>query len=596
MTSCCELFTNLFFDVFAALVSISDIATDVIVTYNFYQQDRMIFFGLSLTFIILAQLSYIFAFIIQIGDENKPYRIFLMFLCLLPLSPLISFIFYLTENPDSFTSNLLKDHFCFSVDFRATNINNNKSKLRQWMKRKLRKHLGFIMESLIEAFPQSILQLTAIVVYNEANIVSIISILISMLSVSSKSFVLSIQFSMNIKTLFFNWFCACTDFIGIFFAVSWVFYDSQYQVISIMAYFWQIKVLCSVVPLVFGISIGLYWKGLYELLISMDSNSIISSCCGCFAAFLMVTLLWSFGMILGCLALEISTFLFIAFPMFVIGSYRMPTNADQNQLWLNVLSWINSSHSHKFHHTISLTKKQDKIIRIGCVNKIMIENKGNYPTYDKQFVQFIEKQDESYYMDIKSLSEFRRNHEKINFVNGPSPEFFPTILALMFLPYLITKGEIKNNNNFGVIERNIIFYGISVINFGIAPLYYLSRLINILYPFILLCLLYLNGINIFNDQSDIDLFQRVTLLLYISFMLILFILGIFVMNEQYILWHIMPTKEVRNTAISLEMIQDKYNGIVVIPVRDALLHEKYGPDIAKIVIEYCNAITLSVSV
>eukprot|EP01084_Bolivina_argentea_P013195 24738_1 len=553
---CCEQFINIFFDIFAALVSISDIVTDVIVTYQFYQHNRTVFFGLSLSFIILAQLSYIFAFIIQNGDETKPFRIFLMGLFLLPFSPIISFIFYLTEDPHSFTSYLLQTYFPFEVNFKTTRINAKKSKLRQWMKKKLRKHLGFIMESLIEAFPQSIIQLTAIVIYKEANIVSIISILISMLSVSSKSFILSIQLSINIKTLFFNWLCAVTDFIGIFFAVSWAFYDSEYATISMISTIWQMKLLFTVIPLVFCISVGFYYKVITEIYKSLsDTNSIIYLLCWYFSSFLMVTGVWAFGLVLGILALEISTFLWIAFPMFVIGSIRMPTNAESNKLWLNILSWIKSSQTHKYDNIFSLTKKQDKIIRICCINQIMIDNRDNqksnriYTSFDSKFVDFINSHAGTSYMNIKSLSELRIHHDTIDFVKGPSPEFLSTCFALMGLPYLITKGEVKNNNNMGIWEKNIIFYAISFVNFMIAPFYYLSRIINIAFPFVIFVILYLNNISIF----DVGLFQTVTLLMYVSFILILFILGIPVMIEQYYLWHIMPTKELSNKLIvSLE--------------------------------------------
>ena len=48
-----------------------------------------------------------------------------------------------------------------------------------------------MIEAAIEAFPQSLLQIIAIVYFQEANYVSIISILISMFSVMSKSLILS---------------------------------------------------------------------------------------------------------------------------------------------------------------------------------------------------------------------------------------------------------------------------------------------------------------------------------------------------------------------------------------------------------------------
>ena len=69
--------------------------------------------------------------------------------------------------------------------------------------------------------------MVAIVVYKEANIVSIISILISLLSVASKSFIFSVAFALTLKQLFFNWLSAISDFFGLFCVVSWIFYQPE---------------------------------------------------------------------------------------------------------------------------------------------------------------------------------------------------------------------------------------------------------------------------------------------------------------------------------------------------------------------------------
>merc|ERR1712176_1150824 len=105
------------------------------------------------------------------------------------------------------------------------NTSKKASKFKQFFEEKIEKHLGFILESLIEAFPQAILQMAAIVIYKEPNTIAIISIFISLLSVASKSMVFMMGVSNNIKQLFFNWLCAVTDFFGMFFIVCWVFYE-----------------------------------------------------------------------------------------------------------------------------------------------------------------------------------------------------------------------------------------------------------------------------------------------------------------------------------------------------------------------------------
>ena len=82
-----------------------------------------------------------------------------------------------------------------------------------------------MLEALIEAFPQSLLQIIAIVYYQEANYVSIISILISMFSVMTKSLILSQ--GVEKYTFIWTWLCVVTDFFGIFFTLTWIFYSND---------------------------------------------------------------------------------------------------------------------------------------------------------------------------------------------------------------------------------------------------------------------------------------------------------------------------------------------------------------------------------
>ena len=56
-------------------------------------------------------------------------------------------------------------------------------------------HLGFLAESFLEALPQTILQITGILYYQEASLISMVSIILSMTSVASKGLIMS--YSMN---------------------------------------------------------------------------------------------------------------------------------------------------------------------------------------------------------------------------------------------------------------------------------------------------------------------------------------------------------------------------------------------------------------
>eukprot|EP01084_Bolivina_argentea_P310325 536961_1 len=214
------------YDILAQVISILDVTTDIIVCIEFYQNDRMIFFNISLTILCLALIAYDIAFIQQFSCESNCFKQIGLFLTLIPISPLIPLIFYYAGYDSTKFGNLIENYYCFNIYFeRQSTDNESASKFKQFYENKVSKHLGFILESLVEAFPQAILQMCSIVIYNETNIISILSILISLLSVASKSFVFSMGSATNIKQLLFNWLCAVTDFFGIFFVVCWVFYE-----------------------------------------------------------------------------------------------------------------------------------------------------------------------------------------------------------------------------------------------------------------------------------------------------------------------------------------------------------------------------------
>ena len=56
---------NAGYDILTILISIADVATDVWVLIDFYNKDRMVFFGISFAILILAQCSYSIAFALR---------------------------------------------------------------------------------------------------------------------------------------------------------------------------------------------------------------------------------------------------------------------------------------------------------------------------------------------------------------------------------------------------------------------------------------------------------------------------------------------------------------------------------------------------
>merc|ERR1719295_2242005 len=123
---------------------------------------------------------------------------------------------------------------------------------------KLYKHIGFIIESLFEAFPQSILQLIPIL--------TILSISVSMISVCSKSFAFSVSVSINTKSVIFSWLCCATDFISIFCTGSIIFYgfrhEEHYEAFNSIQtiYIWKIGVCVIPMTLIGAVGVNLYFS------------------------------------------------------------------------------------------------------------------------------------------------------------------------------------------------------------------------------------------------------------------------------------------------------------------------------------------------
>ena len=141
---------GLFYDILGQLISVLDVTTDIIVCIQYYQNDRMVFFGISLTILILALICYDIAFVNKIESENLQ-NVILMFLVVLPISPFVPYLLYFTADDTSMVSNWLRKICCFSIYLEhRPGTRHNISKLRNFMKQKVQKHLGFIIEAVVE--------------------------------------------------------------------------------------------------------------------------------------------------------------------------------------------------------------------------------------------------------------------------------------------------------------------------------------------------------------------------------------------------------------------------------------------------------------
>eukprot|EP01084_Bolivina_argentea_P278509 475831_1 len=166
----CSKQLDTFYDILAILISIFDIITDVWIMIEWYYHGRIIFFAISLTILILANFAYLVVFFSRYGILNP------IFICccgcfMLPIAPFLSFFMYIVD-----TFNIHCDFCCFDIYAWSSDLGEG-NESRKWMENKLSKHIGFLFEGIMEAFPQCILQMIAIVYFNESDIISIISII-----------------------------------------------------------------------------------------------------------------------------------------------------------------------------------------------------------------------------------------------------------------------------------------------------------------------------------------------------------------------------------------------------------------------------------
>lgn len=266
--SCSFIYDSLTF-----IISLCDVITDILILIHYYNNAHYVFAMLSLLILLIAQISYDITFITRYGAKlNKTSKILLFFI-ILPISPFLSFIFYWISIPNN----------KLVIIFNYFNLTNNKSeksfiknelkkfgmsKQQEYFQQKMVSHIGFIMESLIESFPQSILQSIAMICYYDQtsgyiNTVIMISILLSLMSISSKA--LMFCGSLNSSMFLFNWLSVVTDFIGLYLIVTWVFYspqslqENEHSLLHLFKQIWLWKLFVSTICPVLGLTgLGMY--------------------------------------------------------------------------------------------------------------------------------------------------------------------------------------------------------------------------------------------------------------------------------------------------------------------------------------------------
>ena len=621
------------YDIFTAIVSLLDVITDIIVLVEFYVLGRMAFFYTSLSILIIAQFAYCIVFWWKFRKSFSTYALgSLGFCCMLPFAPILSFAFFFTENDNtrlsqclhgfynSFTCQCATFQCCLASDdnnnAQPRNRNNNDrspemEELRQWVKNKLMKHMGFIIEALIEAFPQSILQLIAIVYFNDSdNYISMLSILLSMLSVSTKSFILSVVASFNWTSAIFNWLSCITDFFGIFFIISFAFYvppgvdgdDNPFQIIQSV---WIYSIVCTVIPfaLIGSIGMNVYWTW------RLSREYWIG-----FGFF--VQLAWIVGLCICIMGMTITCFVLIAAIMAFGGLAKRTSVGFAREFYLPLIPWIKGGAKTNIKDdgfSLVITKKQDKIIRICCINRVLFESISRYnndTTIVRRHTDRRYKEDRywTYNKYEKELHEYLIEHG----ISKNIDDFPYKNVSLKQIKLKSNKGidnrkinekchrlhgwlDVYEKAQKGVYEILDEFMGRPVALFlkhFCFPLYLLGRGFNIIFVLFIICYLsFGHSIHVFT--SDIPLFQTVMFCCYILLLSLWILTLIKSMRQKYILSFILPsTKSLRCSeyqhvfTAKMEEIENYYDSLISQPFAQRYCVKRFGNDIAILIMQF----------
>eukprot|EP01083_Nonionella_stella_P069108 184067_1 len=583
-TRCC----NKTYDVLTILVSMADVATDIIVLIDFYNKDRMVFFGISLAILILAQCSYAMVCAIRFDtiDNWEPYNACLGFCCILPFGTLVAFCIYCASHEAGwrrFRDFLDRCHL--DTNSSMFSIRDRDNKLVKWIKTKLERHIGFILEAAIEAFPQSLLQIIAIVYYQEATYITIISILLSMFSVISKSLILSQ--GIEKLTFIWTWLCVVTDFFGIFFTLTWVFYSHDSIHGEFLGYFnifgqiWMYKLMISTllpVGLALCMFFGFAYWFMYLALLCKTTEDIDYRCgwsCLWLTLSPIVALLCAFGT---CLGFEVFCFSIFAMCVFIFGTDRIADSRSKHtsKLVTFMLDFI--------------SRGNDKRLRILSINKGMhwVQN------INPKLSIFIDRTlDVDGYEGLQKItySDIRQN------CNNPKiAELFPSLFEEIMDEWKGMKRDLGSHSDMvDTVGAVIGFFIFTLLFFWVIPVLLLSKILQILYPWIIVIYLTWNNL-LFTNQ--IDLFQMVMLTITIALQLVILFLGIPISRIHKYLWHIQPgTAHAQWKKVNVDRLihstQKFYDDVCWYPQVELIVRNSFiGCDIANIILDYCKSFQL----
>lgn len=212
------------FEATQVVASVADIVLDILVCIEFYSKQRWEAFYLSLVIFFIAQNAYALLFVASFGQNISTSRgCIKVYLTALPFSqfvPLFQWIESFHFQAVDSMLHALKLSPSLRENAPSPSLADDYA-LWSYANSKFKSNIGFLLESVVEAIPQAAVQTWVVVTYGEADLLVVISILMSVFVVASKGYMLS--YSVHAATFIFNAVCIVADVTGLFAALVWMF-------------------------------------------------------------------------------------------------------------------------------------------------------------------------------------------------------------------------------------------------------------------------------------------------------------------------------------------------------------------------------------
>ena len=640
--------TSKMFDALFAIISIFDFTTDIIILINWWYNDRLIFFGIGISFILLAHFSYYCAFLLIHAGSGDSWNIAAYSCSIIPLTPFLGIIWPLVASPDSSLQKLFCCKIAWNHDGAWIAPYTDTDRVTTWRRNLFYRNTTHVLHAIIQSFPQCILQIVAIYYFKESNNVSLsISITTSIIMICSQFYVILFIFEIRrIVNLIYIISCFAVDFVGITFIISILFYYPSNGESEMSSYFGMIRyiylwegIVCigSLIAYTYVVlSITLMVIGCVQILSLIAHHENLYCNNNCMAGLcmilgiLIVVPFMCFGMIFFWIVLAFIMALLgialsiigVSWTLFVVDSIIIEKriNYEANKFYYDNLDWIvGKTNSIKDGDgNITLSKKQNKIVKLCVINQVLLKNHPlasmNYYNRDVS----VSKQRWKNYYDT-GLIEYLDNHQRQNFKNVSLKEMRQNCVVdenwmRRYTKHVNPFKHFGNQYYFDILNEIISRYknddglekcvhGLAIavvgfVNYILGPVYFTSKIFNLLMPFIIVGYMEIDGhINYF---VAVDIYLVIIWCLYVVVILIWMISSCYMLNEAYYAWHILPSTKLLYAAPSSsagasceevqQQIEEYYFRVALFSLIEETFINRYGSDVTNLIIDYLDSI------